>query len=288
MKRAARSLLALIVGLAPLAASCSKERKEPANPGWLVQCTSDVDCAVGACLCGRCSVECDGDAGACSAGPPASACFARGSIAHEAFCGDGPAPAALCLATCASDDDCPDALTCAVGACVPAPRTSSADAGSDACASESCPGAQPAVDPRVFNEVSLLPPDFHWAPEVIDEESVYTDDGPANTVDFDVVCRAENPCPTLEQVLSDDACLEIVRGCDLIRVAASGSYMYWYTGYGTPPVAAVRKATGATFGRFGTTRELYCTTTEITMCSTCGEERPRCDDVPGGLPPPPP
>jgi hypothetical protein len=292
--RVSRSLLALLVGLAPLAvaAGCDKERREPSNPGWFAQCTSAGDCAVGACLCGRCGVECDGEAGACSAGPTGSACFARGSIAHEAFCGERPTPLALCLATCARDDECPGSLTCAVGACVPASDRLVADAGdngaSDACANASCSGVQTAEEWREFNEQALLPPDFHWAPEVMGDDGVYTDDGPARVVDYDVLCSPDNPCPTLEQVLASEVCLEVVQSCDLIRVANRGSYTYWYTGYGTPPVAGVRKATGATFGRFGSTRELVCALPEIiTMCSTCGENRPRCEDVPGGLPPPP-
>lgn len=304
--RAARRLLATAIALAPLviAASCSDERKEPTNPGWFAPCAGDSDCSVGACRCGRCSVAC-GEFAACSAGPPGSACFARGSIAHEAFCGDGLAPAALCLATCARDEDCAEGLTCVVGACVPPPRPPVSDAGSDdhsnsspdACAGESCSGAQTAADRRAFNESALLPPDFYWVPEVVEDDAddaddaddvVYTADGFADRVDYDVLCAPEDPCPALEQVLTDDSCLEIVRSCDLIRVAdqLGGSYMYWYTGYGTPPVAAIRNGSGRA-GRFATTRDLSCTTTEVTMCSTCGLLRPRCENVPGSLPEPP-
>jgi hypothetical protein len=294
VKRPARSLVALLVGLAPLAvaASCGKEGRESTNPGWFAQCTSDVDCTVGACLCGRCSVTC-GEYNACSSGPAGSDCFARGSIAHEALCGDSAAPAALCLATCGNDSDCPAGLTCAVGACLPPHQSPLIDAGSsagkdDACAGKSCSGVQTAEQRRAFNERALLPPEFHWAPEVIGDDEVYTDDGPARVVEYDEVCRPSNPCPTLEQVLADDACLELIKSCDLLRVTDPyGAYMYWYTGYGTPPVAALRNASGATYGRFGATRELICTTTEITICSTCGVDRPRCEDVPGGLPPPP-
>jgi len=289
--RAARSVLALLIGLVPLAASagCSQERREPTNPGWFVQCESDRDCKVGACLCGRCSVECDEGSSACSDGPPASACFARGSIAHESFCAERDAPAALCLATCALDADCREGLTCALGACLPAARPSSADAGSDACAGDSCPGVQTPLDPRVFNEIALLPPEFHWAPEVIDDETLFTDEGPARDVGYEGVCLPANPCPTLEQVLGEDACMEVIRSCDLIRVAERyGRFMYWYTGYGTPPVAAIRRPQGGNYGLYGTTRELGCTTTEVTMCSTCGQDRPPCEEVPGGLPPPAP
>jgi hypothetical protein len=292
--RAARVLIASLVAIAPLAvaASCSKERLEPTNPGWFEPCVSDVDCAVGACLCGRCSVECDEGSDACSGGPPASACFARGSIAHEELCGSSDEPEALCLPTCANDDDCTDGLTCAVGACLPVPVPRTADAGSDSCTEASCPSVMTPEGRRVFNERALLPPEFHWAPEVIDEETLYTDQGPARDVGYDRVCLPENPCPTLEQVLSEDACIEVIQSCDLIRVAERyGRFMYWYTGYGTAPVAAVRRPQSGDnggYGRYGTTRELGCATTEITMCSTCGYEHPRCEDLPGVLPAPPP
>lgn len=288
MSAATRALLALLVALTPLAlaASCSKERREPTNPGWFLQCTNDGDCSVGSCLCGRCAVACN-PGGACGSGPSPSACFASGSIAFDAFCNDGSVPAALCLASCASDEDCPAGLTCVVGACVPQPRPPVADAGSDACSGQSCPGVQTARDPR-FNERALLPPDFRWEPELIDATFVSISGVLADVLVYDAVCPTNDPCPTLEQVLLDDACLDIVSACDLIRVAdRRNHYIYWYTGYGTPPVAALRQPGAARTGSYATTRELGCTMTELTMCSTCGDVQARCEDVPGVLPPPP-
>jgi hypothetical protein len=281
--------VAFFAGLLALsvAPSCGEDRDAPAaDPGWLAPCDRDADCALGSCLCGHCSVTCDAQPGACSQGPARSACFARGSIAHEALCGESAAPTALCLTTCAGDDDCPGALRCALGACVPE-RAPLVDAGMDTCGAEPCPGdVQIGRDPR-FNERALLPPDYDWTPEPLADGIAILGNDRVRIRTYADVCPPDDPCPTLEQALGDDACLEIDRACGLTRVAGAYEGVYWYTSYGTPPVAAMRKESGARSGDFASTRELGCTSTEITMCTTCGGGAARCEDVPGGIPPAP-
>ncbi len=80
------------------------------NTNWLRRCENDSDCGSGIhCLCGRCSLECDSDAG-CDAG---ASCATAES--NRLQCG-GDAPR-ICQATCSTDADCEDDGLCHFGTC---------------------------------------------------------------------------------------------------------------------------------------------------------------------------
>jgi hypothetical protein len=87
------SLLGVVIGLLVACANTASTGGE-SETNWLKTCAVDADCSVGACLCGRCTEECE-PGGDCAGGPPGSQCVAASSAASCAF--QSTAPTALCL-----------------------------------------------------------------------------------------------------------------------------------------------------------------------------------------------
>ncbi|MDH5676513.1 MAG: hypothetical protein OEZ06_30615 [Myxococcales bacterium] len=99
---------------------------------WLAACDLDAHCERGSCICGICSLGCDGDA-ECEGSTPA-ACYDRRSPGVGRQC-EGEAEAVtnsgICLAVCETDADCQAGTGCIAGACVTV-NSDGADAGSAA------------------------------------------------------------------------------------------------------------------------------------------------------------
>ena len=108
--------------LAPCAcdAGCAEPGAPALDAGWLSRCTSDVECAIGACVCGLCTAACSNESDVCSGVPGAASCFAGGSIARAALCHATTVPG-ICLQPCNTSDECGEGFSCALGACLPAP-----------------------------------------------------------------------------------------------------------------------------------------------------------------------
>jgi hypothetical protein len=89
---------------------------------WLVRCTADTECAIGACVCGLCTESCTSDESgdACGGVPEGASCFDGGTVARAALCHATTVPG-ICLPPCDAGDDCGEGFICALGACLPRP-----------------------------------------------------------------------------------------------------------------------------------------------------------------------
>lgn len=259
------ALMLLVVGCV----SC-KSGEGPVLGGetnWLAWCKSDAECDSGTCVCGVCSTACDGGQPSCAAGPADSSCFARGSFAHSALCGEDSAEG-VCLPACATDSDCDEGRVCQFGACSPGDAAPGASTAAPASPDEARQSALSSFTNVWFEAFSVLPQ-------------------PVNPA---FSC---SECPTLEQLLSDnenDACYSVKAGCGLYYVgipgALSGTH-YWYERFGAPPVAELSYSDTGGGSGLRTSRSLDCDAIE-SMCSTCGLFEPSCEDVRGAFPEPPP
>jgi hypothetical protein len=268
--------LALLAGL--FWSGCSGE-SEPLRLGgetnWLAWCESDEQCPVGECVCGVCTAPCTAELPSCAAGPPESACFADGSFGHAALC-SGEASGGICLPVCAASTECPEGTTCAAGACLPSPAESS---GSDPEPTGSVETDEALAALGQFSQ--------EWLGELFDGRP-----WPLPRY-VDLVCppppAAAAACPTLEQLLSGDGCLDVRAGCGLIYVGSNaglGGENYWYDSFGSPPVARYNWSDVSGEPVVAASRPIDCDAID-SMCSTCGRDAPRCEDLPGVFPEPP-
>lgn len=233
---------ALFVGLA-----CTSGRGDASLESGTPACVEDADCDVGQCHCGLCAVACDGGVQSCSE-QANSACFGPGSLPFAVLCG-ADEPAGICLQLCATDADCARGQQCLLGACLPRER----EAPGGAVEQRDVPSAAVSLGTIPFDDMG----------------------------DYASACPLSAPCPTLEQALKLDECVEITVMCGLWRVASIGLGTYWYDGFGAPPLAA-QNDRGS-----GSTISIECERVDL-ACSTCGMDMPRCDDFPDWLPGPVP
>lgn len=114
-------LLALLAlsSLGGVACSGSRVPQSEGETHWLSACSDDDDCDRDhVCVCGVCTVECEGDR-ACRGDVPAR-CIETGSPGLETSC-SGRNPErfdAICLPDCDEDEGCGRGQSCLQGACV--------------------------------------------------------------------------------------------------------------------------------------------------------------------------
>jgi hypothetical protein len=82
---------------------------------WLSLCGSDLDCKVGHCVCGACTLPCS-DNSECPG--EVSQCETNGSAAFTALCETAKTPG-VCLKECADGGSCAVGTHCVDNACVP-------------------------------------------------------------------------------------------------------------------------------------------------------------------------
>ncbi len=88
---------------------------------WLTACDTADDCGGLECLCGICTLTCDGNDDCADTG---GSCVPTTDAGAIALC-DGQTPSGgMCLAHCDEDTACPKGASCVAGVCAPSPEAS--------------------------------------------------------------------------------------------------------------------------------------------------------------------
>jgi hypothetical protein len=112
---------------AALLGACDGDK--PASPDvdsqthWMEACQGDGDCGSARCVCGVCSLPCEGDAACAPSFGEAAACLSPGSPVFAALCKDSISEGGVCVPACEGDAACAAVgppLVCQEGACVSA------------------------------------------------------------------------------------------------------------------------------------------------------------------------
>ena len=101
----------LLFGIAGCGSRSVQGDGTDSNTHWLSACTESVDCGSGlSCVCGSCTKPCGSDS-------TCESLDAENGLCVDTVCG-GSHGAGSCSLACNDDDDCPQSLTCSVGACL--------------------------------------------------------------------------------------------------------------------------------------------------------------------------
>lgn len=240
--------------------SCDGDASRGAAIGtWTSACSMDAQCVEGRCICGACTLPCNGSSADCSGGPPGLSCYAAESFAFAELCAGEEAPG-LCLIGCGAGDTCEAGLECRSGACVPegAPLPIAPDAS----------GPEPMPAPVLTSDDCIRPL--------------------GGRMSYACACRDASPgdCRTLDEALAETSdCWRVSSGCGMVllqRNTGFSGFAYWYDSMdGTPVGVEVTSDSGE--GTSGADRSLDCDDMRPT-CSTCGAGLPNCNDVPGVFP----